>query len=329
MNGLKIQFAAGALCLALLSIAGRVGAQGVNVELATADQKKEATAAYRDGMKAFDENNASVALDQFRKSFELVASPNSQLMIARALVHLDRLSEAHAQLVEVIELATALARSNPKYQTTADAAQKELSELEPKLAMVSVTVPVAVTLNGNPIPATQWGKPLALPPGKAVFQFKASDQVGEQSLDLSAGDSKQISLDLPKPSPPPAAPVAPPVVVNHTTSKRIAGYVVAGAGGVGLVVSTVVLLISQGKVASIADRCGNTSCPLSVTEDADSTRRRETVALVGVGVGIVGVAAGGYLILSDSKGATQTASAPTPRTAVRVGAGSVELTAHF
>ncbi|HTM43688.1 MAG TPA: hypothetical protein VL137_01965 [Polyangiaceae bacterium] len=328
MNGLKIPFAAGALCLAL-SIAGQAIAQGVNVELATADQKKDATAAYHDGMKAFDENKASEALDQFRKSFEIVASPNSQLMIARALVHLDRLSEAHAELVQVIELATALARSNPKYQTTADAAQKELSELEPKLAMVSVTVPVALTLNGNPIPATQWGKPLALPPGKAVFQLKASDQVGEQSLDLAAGDNKQISLDLPKPSPPPPpAPVAPPAVPTHS-SKRTVGYVVAGAGGVGLVVSTVVLLISQGKVARIADRCGNTSCPLSVTDDADSTRRRETVALFGVGVGIVGVAAGGYLILSDGKGTTQTASAPTPRTALRVGASSVELTTHF
>lgn len=301
----------------------RAQTQGTNVELATAAEKQSATADYRAGMKALEEKKPDTALELFRKSYGTVASPNSGLMIARTLVELGRLSEAYQQLEQVTELANALARGNPKYKTTAEAAQKELEELKPKVALVTVTVPVSVAVNDVSLPAAQWGKPIALAPGVTTVRLRGGDQVTEQRVTLTAGVANSVALALPKP--PAAAPVvAAPTPDSGGSGARTLGYVALGVGAVGLGVSTVFLLLNQGKLNDIKDNCRGNECP-GIADDVDSSRSGETLALVGLGVGLVGVGVGAYLILSSSSEPKQAAA----KTSLRVSLDSVRLAAEF
>jgi hypothetical protein len=315
---------AAVLGLALLMASGHVRAQGANVELATAAEKQSATADYRAGMKALEEKKTEAALELFRKSYATVASPNSGLMIARSLVELGRLSEGYQQLEQVTELANALARGNPKYKTTADAAQKELEDLKPKVARLTVTVPVAVAVNDVGVPAERWGKALALPPGATTVRLRIGDQNSEQRVTLSPGSEQSIALSLPPPQA--AAPVAaaPPPETASTTGRTL-GYVALGVGAVGLGVSTAFLLLNQGKLDDIKDNCRGTECP-GIADDVDASRSGETLALVGLGVGLVGVGVGAYLILSSSSSEPKQASA---KTTLRVGLDNVRLAAEF
>lgn len=316
--------AAGLLSLATQVIAAPAVAQGTNVELATAAEKQSATADYRAGMKALEEKKPDAALELFRKSYATVASPNSGLMIARTLVELGRLSEAYQELEQVTALANALARGNPKYKTTADAAEKELQELRPKLALVTVSVPVSVAVNDVTLPAEQWGKPIALAPGATTIRLRAGDQTSEQRVTLSPGGEQSMALSLPQPQA--AAPVAaaPPPEATNTTGRTL-GYVALGVGAVGLGTSTVFLVLNQGKLDDIKGNCRGTECA-GIADDVDASRSGETLALVGLGVGLVGVGVGAYLILSSSGGESKQAAA---KTTLQVGLDTVRLAAEF
>jgi hypothetical protein len=311
---------AAVLGLATLVVSAEALAQGANVELATAAEKQSATADYRAGMKAFEEKKTEAALELFRKSYATVASPNSGLMIARSLVELGRLSEGYQQLEQVTELANALARGNPKYKTTADAAQKELEDLKPKVARLTVTVPVVVAVNDVSVPAEQWGKPIALPPGATTVRLRVGEQSSEQRVTLAGGSEQTLALALPRvEAPPPAA--APPAAPS--SSGRTLGYVALGVGAVGLGVSTAFLLLNQGKLDDIKDNCRGSECP-AIADDVDASRSGETLALVGLGVGLVGVGVGAYLILSSSEPKQAAA-----RTTLRVGLDNVRLATEF
>jgi hypothetical protein len=309
--------------------AQQAAAQGANVEFATNPEKKEATEYYRIGMEAYEKKEFGEALSQFERSFAVVASPNSQLMMARALVQLQRYSEAYATLQNSLDLANALARSNKKYESTAEAANKELADLKTKVGLLTVSVPVSVSVNGQPLQPAEWGKPVAVTPGVTQIKVQAEDRTSESKVELEAGKSDAINLALPQPVQESAA--APQAVVAPTTRnerQHTLGLVSMGVGGVALAVSTVMLVVNQGKIADLRDSCGTRNCPLSVRDDAKSIRTGETVALVGLGVGIVGVAAGVYLVLSSDRAAPAGSSA-SGRTTLRLGAGDVQFATQF
>jgi hypothetical protein len=313
----------GMLGLAVLASSAVALAQGTNVELATAAEKQSATADYRAGMKALEEKKPEVALELFRKSYATVASPNSGLMIARTLIELGRLSDAYQELEQVTALANALARGNPKYKTTADAAAKELEDLKPKIARLTLSVPVSVAINDVSVPAEQWGKPLALPPGATTVRLRAGDQTSEQRVMLATGAEQSLALSLPHPQA--AAPVAAAPAPEPAHTGRTLGYVALGVGAVGLGVSTAFLLINQGKLDDIKSNCRGTECP-GIADDVDASRSGETLALVGLGVGLVGVGVGAYLILSSGSTETNRAAA---KTSLQVGLRSVQLATQF
>jgi hypothetical protein len=102
------------------------------------------------------------------------------------------------------------------------------------------------------------------------------------------------------------------------------GYVALGVGALGLGVSTVFLILNRGKLDDIKDNCRGNECP-AIADDVDSSRTGETLALVGLGVGLVGAGVGAYLILSSSGEPKQAAA----KTSLRVSADSVRFAAEF
>src|SRR4051794_11034742 len=85
------------------------------VHSAEKDQKAGAQKTYEAGTKLYDSKHFDEALAAFRASYQIVASPNSRLMIARCLRDLGRNAEAYREYDAVSEQA---GRSGDRYRTT-------------------------------------------------------------------------------------------------------------------------------------------------------------------------------------------------------------------
>jgi hypothetical protein len=142
---------------------------------------------------------------------------------------------------------------------------------------------------------------------------------------LTAGNKEEVALDAqPAPSPPPS-PV-PSATVDSTSAKTDASGLrpfayVAGAWGVaGFVTFAVAGAMNQSTYNGLETACGNQGCPPGKQEEINSGKTQQTIANVGLVVGIVGVAAGATLfVLSLRK------SAQGPSTALVVGPAWVGL----
>src|SRR5262245_30689725 len=122
---------AGALCLALSGMLAPASfAQGVKPEQATEQQKENARKYFTTAMDAYNDKRFEEALDGFKKSYEEVASPNSHLMVARALRSMGRMAEAYDEFQSVIAEAEAAAKGDKKYEQSATAARTDLAGLE-------------------------------------------------------------------------------------------------------------------------------------------------------------------------------------------------------
>ena len=72
-------------------------AAGVDPANATPVQREQAQTHFLKGKASFDRNDLPGALEEFRASLEIVASPNARLYVARTLREMGRLVEAYAE----------------------------------------------------------------------------------------------------------------------------------------------------------------------------------------------------------------------------------------
>src|SRR5262245_1640542 len=131
--------ATAALAVVLLGSAP-ARAAGASVDTATREQSRAAQKTFEAGDLLYDDKRYAEALGAFRASYDVVASPNTRLMIARSLRELNRLGEAIAEFEGAVAVAEAAAKSNERYTETANAARQELEALRAKVGMLSVRV---------------------------------------------------------------------------------------------------------------------------------------------------------------------------------------------
>ena len=121
----KLALSTSTILIALLSCIS-AGAAGVSVIDASHTELDDAKVPYLDGVKFMNSKHYKEAAEKFRDSYNIVASPNSRLMLGRALVKLNEPLEAYREFEATLTQATELASRQAKYQKTADAARKEL-----------------------------------------------------------------------------------------------------------------------------------------------------------------------------------------------------------
>jgi hypothetical protein len=107
----------------------------------------------------------------------------------------------------------------------------------------------------------------------------------------------------PPPSQPPSQygdqpPVDTPAASRGTSGKRVAGYVVLGVGAASLITSAILGAKAIEQHSIYEDRCGVGGCSSAYREYYDTYQRNQTFAFVTLGVGVVAVGAGLYLVLS-------------------------------
>lgn len=287
-------------CSCLFTAHARAG--GVPVEAATRAQKQEATRIYKSALSALEAGKNEEALDLLQKSYALVDSPNSRLVMARALARLGRYPEALEELEGVIEAATLLAQAQPKYQRTVDSASAELTEVKSHVAIVRLRRDGVVKINDVPLEGQDSPRRLVLMPGRTRLRLElASGARVEKELDLQGGQDVDVELNVPaaevaEPSEPAPQPTERVVMMQdaNSMSRDTLGYVSAGVGAVGLLGFTVFGIAANSDASALAERCVDYRCPESLAPVAERGRSYQTVANVSLGLGVVGVVASAY-----------------------------------
>jgi len=305
-----------ALSLAVLATP-LASAAGADPSSATPAQKKEAMDHFTAGKQAFEAKNYEKAAMELRASLEVVDSPNARLELARALRDGGKLDEAWAEYERVVQDATKLAAKEERYAKTADAATTERTDVEAKLAFVLVAVahpPAGAVLKvgGKTVSQDQWDEPIVAPAGAVdvVLTDATGKELARQTVMATVGQKLPVDLDAQAPvaphevaaedkpdNGPPPQDTTPPPSSSGRAKLRPWAYVAGGVGVAGLATFGIFGLMSNSNYSDLQGACPNHACPSSKSSEIDNGKTFQTVANVGLVVGIVGVAAGATLFV--------------------------------
>jgi hypothetical protein len=337
MKGLAYRMVlVGGLTLAFASIADHVYAAGVAVEHATAAQKKDAQSKFLKAMTEYEAKHLDKALAGFKASYDIVASPNSHYMIARTLRDLGKLPEAATEYQGVIDEAG----KDTRYGDTLASAKSEFDELKTRLAFVTVQVMGAgpdakVEVGGRQLDASKIGTPMIVEPGTVTVVLRTAKGEEKKTVTAAVGKTESVSFDLtaaPAPTTPGPAKDQPgsATVDSKNFGMRQWGYVAGGVGAAGLVTFGIFGLMNNAKYNDPNDNCTGGHCSPDRSNDIDTGKKYQTIANVGLVVGIVGIGTGTVLyVLGGKKKPAEQAATATRVPQVMVGPGSVLVTGRF
>ncbi|MGE0323594.1 MAG: hypothetical protein AB7K71_11255 [Polyangiaceae bacterium] len=326
-------------------------ADGVSPEQANADERTQAQQAYSAGVEHYEAKRFAQAAKSFLASLEVVASPNARLMYARALRESGETEMAFEQMAQTQRDAAHLAERIPKYAGTAESAEAELRDLRSKVASVSIEVTggtaLEVWVGQRKVPQTLW-RGVAVKPGLVhVVARLPGGRRAWRPVQIQVGDAKTVELDLTSAEEGPASIVpwetagkgaprsstasndpAPEVAADHELDPRgdkppyrEFSYIAAGVGGVGLITFGVAGLMSQSTHSQLESDCADNACPAGSADLIDRGKREQTIANIGLGVGLVGLGAAAVLYFMDQQSGSSASSGrrhPAVRLARRV-----------
>jgi len=292
-----------------------------------------------DGVAALQNGDAATAVQKLEKAHNMLKAPSVALWSARALVKRGLLVEAAERLREASRLPVS-GDAAVQEQAKRDS-EKELSDLSPRIPSLVIAIsgagdaPVAVTLDGVPIPRDLLGEDRPVNPGP--HHLVAKRGADERSLDVTVaeGERKPLSLDFGSAAATPAAPTGAPVDNAGASSSTGGGgktlaVVALGAGAAGLIVGGVTggLALSKKSKLDDNDACLDGQCTHAVESDVKSLRMLRTVSTIGFIAGGV-LAATGVVLLVTGGSSQQQGAARAPRVALAVGPGNLQLSGSF
>jgi hypothetical protein len=319
--------ACAALCVAIGLASPLARADGVMPGSATPVQREQAQARFVKGKDLFQRKKFDDALVEFRASIEIVDSPNTRLQISRTLRALARYVAAYAELGRTLVAAKELSAQDNRYQRAYDAAVQERSELQPLLGFVTLTIQnpaegTRVVVGTEEILPAAWAEPVPIFGGSAEIDVETpGHEPVKNTVTVAPGATATLTVDAqsgpvvvaqapppPPPAPPPAPPAPPPPADMH--GLRPWSYVAGGVGVAGLATFAIAGVMAGSTYGDLQSACKNGGCPESKSGEISSGKSQQTIANVGLALGLVGAAAGGvlfYLSLPKKTEGTPTA----------------------
>lgn len=351
--------------LALL-IALSLGSTHLVAFAQTDAERAGARAAAAEGLKAYNDKKYAESIDLFTRAESLVHAPPHLLYLARSYVGLGQLVKAQETYSKITH--ETIAPEKPKaFHDAKAAAEKEMSELEPRIPAVKVIVQGApagktlkVTIDGNDIPPALVGLSSPVDPGEHKFiattEGMASDPV---TLTIKEGGRETVTLAL-KASTTAVVPVDNKGTENPGISAPIDGsttapstgtgsqpeapssgksnvpaYVLLGVGAVGLGLGTVFFLGGVSKSNQANDLCNlpGGGCPSDKKDQIDSldssAKTGKMLGFIGWGVGGAAAITGIVLLVSGGKSSSSQTSGRAPTITPWVGLGSAGVSGAF
>jgi hypothetical protein len=276
------------------------------------------------GQRLFDQKRFAEALVRLRKAYELSASPNAHLMVARSLLGLGRLADAYEEMAATMREATSRAETEPKYIQARDAAAAELALLERRVGKVIVVLVepgegVAVALNGASLSPQRVGVPIAVEPGSVAV---AAERVGKptvrRDVSIRAGETKTVAISFEeRASAAGSEPIARrdegmarPVAGSPAGSSlwRSLGYGSLGVGAAGFATFAVAGLMAESKFNTLKEECRVRCTDPKYASVVDMGKALDTAANIGFAAGVAGLVGGAALILVGGPASPRPAS---------------------
>ena len=272
----------------------------------------KATEVFKKATDQFKAKKFVPALDHFKQSYALVPSPNSHLYIARCLAALGQVRAAWIEFDHTANEATA---GGAKYAPTHDSALQERDDLASKLALVAVSVQPsdpAMTVRVGPydVPPDRWGKPYPVEPGaiEVTVQLPGKAPI-HQPIRVAAGEKRDVALNAgPAVAVGPVEPPAEAPDSHPINGLRIGAYVAGGVGVIGFILLAVEGAASKSTYSTLSTDCGgNKGCPNPMGGRANANNlistgsSQQAIANAGLGIGLVGIAAGATLFVLSTR----------------------------
>ena len=302
-------------------------ASGAPTRDASDNAREIAQKVYAQGVDHYRAGRLLEALAAFRASYEMVASPNSHLMIARTMRDHGDIVEAYIEYGKLIVEAEAAALRDARYAATAQASRAERAKLRARLTFVTIKVKeppddLRITIGERSLDKDNWGTPVPIASGALVARANASG-FPEQRQDLVAipGGEVAVSFDfaadlrmrgpvaaesVPVPrgispfrssDPIPDIPRQPPRPLRPEPDRTWA-YVSFGVGGAGLATFVTAGAINQSIFNKLHEQCPGGHCSSSQAAELDKGRTAQVVANVGFGVALAGATLGCVLLVN-------------------------------
>ncbi|MEI8259223.1 MAG: hypothetical protein WCJ30_26440 [Deltaproteobacteria bacterium] len=315
-------------CLALSLAAGLALPARAHAQASSA-QQTESRERFQRGRAFYDAHRWSDAVDEFRQSLELSSSPNTRLLIARALREMGgHTAEAYREFLAAGSEAEARASSEPRYAPIVGAARAEAQALIPLISQlrIQITDPppdTTVRLDGTVVPRSEWNSEIAVEPGRHTVEAAAAGrQTFERVWTLEAGHVALVEVTLgieisaqaggvevptPRlitaaPTPVyipvtmPLVPLVPLAQPPATSGLTTAGGVAIGLGVVAMVAGGISGAVSLNVYSRLQIDCGGARCPATVT---DAQARVDLGRTAGT-VFTAGLVAGGVLVIAGA-----------------------------
>lgn len=186
---------------------------GVSPITASAQDRKRAQAKYEEGTRLYEAHRYADAQKAFQESYDIVASPNSHLMMARSMREQNQIVSAYEEFERVENEARQLAAADAaKYSGTVDKAIIDREALRKRIGLVTVRVrgeeSLTVTVAGRVVAGERLARPVPVVPGRVEVVGTADDgRRAARFVNVGAGASQDVDIDL---SAEPVAALAPP-----------------------------------------------------------------------------------------------------------------------
>jgi hypothetical protein len=271
----------------------------------TAADKTLAETLFNEGQKLMESSRYAEACPKLAESQRLDPATGTLLNLGVCHEKQGKTASAWTELKEV----SSLARRDGRLDRV-KLADQHVAAIEPSLSRVTINVPPAaakdaleIRFDDTIVGRAAWGVAMPADPGTHQVRVSApGTKTWQTTIEVGAkNDSKQVIVPVLEDAK--AAPTAggrfDGELSTTASSSKTAAYVIGGLGIVSLGVGAVfgVQAISKSKEAK--DACTST-CAASDVDTMNQAKTAAWISNVGVGLGLVGIGVGAYLLFKPS-----------------------------
>lgn len=302
-----------------------VGLWASSIALPALAQGKDPVAAeglFRDARDAAKRGDFPAACPKFAESYRLDPAPGTLFNLADCEERIGKLASAWQHFQQV-------SQQLPAGDERVGVAKEHVATLEKRLPKLTIRLGsgapdgTKVVRDGVELGAASLGSALPVDPGAHSVVVRAPGRKDQKTdIVLKEGQSESLTVSAGDKAEGGAAPEG-----GGSSSTPTLGYVLVGVGGTSLLVGTVTGLMVLGKKSTFNKECdADKYCTQEGIDAGSSGKSLSTISTITFGLGLVGVGAGVYLIVSnkDEKGAA-TAIQARPM----LGGGTVGLARSF
>jgi hypothetical protein len=270
---------------------------------ANAQSVAAADALFQEGQAALERGDLAVACPKLRESDRLDPANGTKLNLADCEEKRGRLATAWELYRKLSETLPAEDQRLPYVKSRLDA----LAARVPRLTLVlarNAPADTHATLGQTVLTSASFGTALPFDPGNQELIASSGASKRRYRFTLREGDAKTLEINpqVEAAGPPPEPPRDTNDAQSHAANTKMLGYALGGVGIAGFAVGSITGLIGLQKVGVGNDNCNDSkhTCNQAGVDANNTARTMRMVSTTGFVIGLLGVGAGAYLVLTSS-----------------------------